>query len=44
MKIKAEVDIVIHNTYQPHAGEKNADKKNKEYRKVKAIKDEEKRQ
>ena len=32
------------NTYQPHAGEKNADKKNKEYRKVKAIKDEEKKQ
>ena len=33
MKIKGAVDIVLHNTYQPHAGEKNEDRKDEEYRK-----------
>ena len=38
LSIKGAVNTVIHNTYQLHAGEKNDDKKNKEYRKVQEIK------
>ena len=44
LQIKGKVDLIFHNTYQPHAGEKNEDKKNKEYKTVHEIKEHMKRQ
>eukprot|EP00973_Karenia_brevis_P003820 528207-Karenia_brevis.AAC.1 len=35
--VEGPTTLVIHNTYQPHAGEQNIDKKNKEYRKMHEI-------
>ena len=44
LQIKGTVDLVFHNTYQPHAGEKNEDKKNKEYKTIQEIKSHSKKQ
>ena len=38
LNIKGAVNIVFHNTHQPHAGEKNEDTKNREYRTIQEIK------